>query len=90
MHTNDSIHDQVRRILLNDWDPHNVARTEAAHGTYDVYVAPLSELILAGAGEEEIIHFLKEREAESMCFPALGTSHLRLAARRLAALRSPQ
>ena len=80
--------EQIRRILIKDWDPHNAEGTEAAHHTYDGYIGPLTDLIRSGAGEEAIIAFLKEREAETMCFPALGTRHLNRVAKKLTALRA--
>jgi hypothetical protein len=71
------IRDSIRQVLLNDWDPHNAARSEAAHGTYDQYIAPLWDLIQSGADE-----------AETMCFPSLGTQRLRPVAQKLLALRT--
>jgi hypothetical protein len=82
-----AIREQIRRILIHDWDPHNAERTEAAHHTYDGYISPLADLVRSGANEEAVIDFLKEREAETMCFPALGTRHLRRVAKKLIALR---
>ena len=82
------IRQQIRAILVHDWDPHNAERTEAAHHTYDGYISPLAALIRSGADEEAVIAFLKEREAETMCFPALGTRHLQHVARKLLALRA--
>ena len=61
--------------------------TEAAHHTYDGYLSPLADLIRSGANEEAVIDFLKEREAETMCFPALGRRHLTRVAKKLIALR---
>ena len=80
------LRDQIRSILLNDWDPNSAAHSEAASGTYDAYISPLADLIRSGADEEAIIAFLKERESEIMCFPAIGTSHLQRVARKLLAL----
>ena len=79
--------EQIRQILIKDWDPHDAERAEAAHHTYDGYISPLADLIRSGADEEAIIAFLKEREAETMCFPALGTRHLKNVARKLISLR---
>ena len=78
----------VRAILLHDWDPHDAARNEAAHGTYDHYIEPLRELIESGGTEDQVVEFLHEREKETMCFPSLGTQRLRPVARKLLALRS--
>lgn len=78
----------IRAILLEDWDPHNAARSEYARGTYDQYLGPLSDLIASGADEDAIVKWLHEREQETMCFPSLGTQRLRRVARRLIALRA--
>lgn len=83
----ESIRDRIRQVLLTEWDPSNAERTEAAHHTYDAYLSPLADLIRSGADEPALISFLKERESEIMCFPALGSSHLKRVARKLAALR---
>lgn len=78
---------QIRRLLLADWDPHDAAANEAAHGTYDHYIEPLRQLIESGATEDQVVEFLHEREKETMCFPSLGTQRLRRVARKLLRLR---
>ena len=83
----DSLREPIRLILINDWDPGDCARSEAAHHTYDGYIEPLADLLERDADEEAIITFLKEREAEIMCFPAAGTGHLKRIARKLLSLR---
>ena len=87
MSSSEDIRAQVRQILLSDWDPHDAARRAEAHQVYDTYIDPLVELILGGADEEAIVNFLHEREAESVCFPSLGTQRLRPVARKLLELR---
>jgi hypothetical protein len=79
----DTLTSRVRAILLNDWDPHNAARTPAAHGTYDGYLPPLIDLLRSHPTEDAVVDFLHEREKESMCFPSLGTQRLRRVARKL-------
>jgi hypothetical protein len=81
------LHDEIRQILLNDWDPSHAARFDAARGEYDSYLAPLAELIRSGADDGPIISYLHDRELESMCFPPLGTRHLQPVANKLLALR---
>ncbi|HEX8523168.1 MAG TPA: hypothetical protein VF669_13000 [Tepidisphaeraceae bacterium] len=80
------IRDQIREILLRDWDPSNASRFEHSRGEYDSYLQPLSELLHAGASEEQIMDYLHERELESMCFPGLDTRRLLPVARKLIAL----
>ena len=82
----DFIRDRVREILLNDWDPHDAARSEAARRTYDTYIGPICRLLLSGAGEDALVEYLHGREQESMCFPSLGTARLRRVARKLLAV----
>lgn len=77
----------IRQVLLEDWDPHNASRNEAAHGAYDQYISPLLDLIRSGASEDAVVAFLHDREKESMCFPSLGTQRLRRPARKLLKLR---
>ena len=78
---------RIRDVLLNDWDPHDAARSEAATRAYDGYVEPLHALLESGAGEDAVVEFLHERERESMCFPSLGTQRLRRVARKLLDVR---
>ena len=78
---------QVRQILLEDWDPHDVFKRPEAHGAYDAWIAPLWDVIDGGAGEEAVMEWLHEREKETMCFPSLGVERLRRVARKLVALR---
>ena len=84
---NSALRDSIRAVLLNDWDPHNAARNDVAHGTYDHYIDPLIDLISSGGDETAVVEFLHEREKETMCFPSLGTQRLRRVAQRLLALK---
>ena len=81
-----SLHDRIRDVLLTDWDPSDASRFEAARGEYDSYLSPLADLIRSRGGVDAIIHFLHERELESMCFPPLSTRHLERVAKKLAEL----
>jgi hypothetical protein len=82
-----TIHDQIRKILLDDWDPTGASRSEYAAGEYDAYIRPLWDLVQCGATEEAVVDFLYEREREITCFPALGKQRLRRVARKLIALK---
>ena len=88
-HDAEGVRSRIRQVLLDDWDPHNAARSPAAAGAYDLYVGPVYELLRSGADEDAVVSFLREREQESMCFPSLDTRRLRPVARKLLALRPP-
>ncbi|HLL88021.1 MAG TPA: hypothetical protein VK324_01840 [Tepidisphaeraceae bacterium] len=77
------VRDRVRQVLLEDWDPSNAIRFEAAHGEYDSYLDPLISLARAGGGPQPIIDYLHDRELTTMCFPPAGTAHLRRVAQRI-------
>ena len=83
----ETLRNRIRHVLLNDWDPHNASRLEAAQGSYDEYLPPLADLILSGADEQQLVDWLHEREKETMCFPSLGTQRLRRVAKLLLKLR---
>lgn len=76
----------IRQILLDDWDPTNASRLEAAHAEYDRYIGPLTELIRSNAPDEAIVDYLYEREREILCFPGLGKQRLKRVAQKLKAL----
>lgn len=83
----ESLRTRIREVLLTDWDPHGATREPAASRSYDVYIDPLLQL-LRRRDEDAVVEFLHEREAESMCFPSLGTQRLRRVARKLLAIQS--
>ena len=74
---------RIRKVLLDDWDPHDARKNPASHGTYDTYIPPLLALLRSRPREDAVVEFLHEREKESMCFPSLGTQRLRRVARKL-------
>lgn len=84
-HDPHDLRSRIRQILLEEWDPHNASRNDAARHTYDHYIDPLIELIHSGGDEQAVIDFLHERETETMCFPSLGTQRLRRPAQQLLA-----
>ena len=87
MHAGVNVTSRVRKILLEDWDPHEAFKRPEAHGAYDAWVSPLWDVIASGADEERVMEWLHERERETMCFPSLGRERLRRVARKLIAVR---
>lgn len=83
-----AVQEQIRQILLDDWDPSNASRSEAARSEYDADIQPLHDLIQSGADEDAIVQYLFDREHEIMCFPSLGKQHLHRVAQKLIALRA--
>jgi hypothetical protein len=77
------IRDQVRQILLTDWDD-----SRGLPDRHDSHLDALIDVIRDSEDESPIIAFLHDRERESMCFPSLGTARLKPVARKLLALRS--
>ena len=84
----DPARSRIREILLNDWDPTNASRSEAARTAYDDDIDPILGLLRTSAGEEALVDYLYDREREIMCFPGLGKQRLRRIARLLIALEA--
>jgi hypothetical protein len=79
----DSSRSRIREVLVNDWDPSNAARFEAARGEYDSFVEPIADLLAGGADEDALVAYLHDVEQHVMCFPSLDTRRLRPIARKL-------
>ena len=80
--------DQIREILLTDWDPTNAFCNESAHGGYDREIEPLLAMIESGVSEDDIVNHLHDREHEILCFPGLGRQRLYRIAKKLLSLRA--
>ena len=85
----DPIRSQIRQILLEDWDPHDVFKRPEAHGAYDTWIDPLHDALISGATEDEVMDWLHEREKETMCFPSIGRERLRRVAKKLGQIATP-
>lgn len=79
----DRLRPLIRKILLEDWDPHDLFKRAEAHGAYDAWIEPVYHLLESGATEEQLMDWLHEREKETMCFPSLGLERLRRVAKKL-------
>lgn len=60
------IQEEIRRVLLHEWDPIGVRDTPAAHDEYDSYVAGIYRLSDSGASEYQIIERLYNLETVGM------------------------
>ncbi|PVE55365.1 hypothetical protein [Rhizobium rhizogenes] len=67
------IEQKVRTILLHDWDPIGVSELDGALDEYDLYARSLSDMLLAGASEDELYRYLAWAEFEHMGLPRQGT-----------------
>ncbi|HEY9283557.1 MAG TPA: hypothetical protein VIP46_08890 [Pyrinomonadaceae bacterium] len=81
------IRDQIRLILLHDWDPIGVSDTPAAHDEYDSCVAGIYGLLASGASEYQIVERLYSIQTTSMGLPG-DRETLKVAAEKLAKLNA--
>jgi hypothetical protein len=79
----DPLRTRIREVLVNDWDPSNAARFDAARGEYDSFIDPIVDLLARGANEDALVAYLHDVEQHVMCFPSLDTRRLRPIARKL-------
>lgn len=68
------IEQKVRSILLHDWDPIGVSKLDGALDEYDLYARSLSDMLLAGASEEELYGYLAWAEFEHRGLPKQGSN----------------
>lgn len=61
-----SLEDNVRAILLYEWDPIGVGSLIEAYDEYDSYVSDICEMIRSGLGKDSIFVYLNKIEEEHM------------------------
>ena len=52
------IQDEIRRVLVDVWDPIGIKDATNAQGEYDAYIGGVFHLLSIGAREEEISAYL--------------------------------
>ncbi len=63
--------EDIRQVLLRDWDPIGVKDSPEAQDEYDSYVWPVYSILLKRGGPRDVAAYLAELVQESM---GLGTS----------------
>jgi hypothetical protein len=61
-----AIEQQIRQILLQHWDPLEVATVPQAQSEYATYINGIYHLLKAKASKDKIIQYLTEIEAKEM------------------------
>lgn len=61
-----SLENDVRAILLYEWDPIGVGDLPEAYDEYDSYVSDICEMIRSGMDEDSIFIYLNKIEEEHM------------------------
>lgn len=60
------IQEQIRQVLLHDWDPIGVQEVPEAQDEYDSYVGGVYRLLVSNARDEELVDHLSRIEREVM------------------------
>ncbi|MBN1396048.1 MAG: hypothetical protein JW959_13580 [Pirellulales bacterium] len=71
-------HEEIRRILLREWDPIGVADVAEAQDEYDGYVGQIHGLLIRHEPKQKIVEFLWWVETEHMglCGNRVHTEHV--------------
>src|SRR5215471_12204092 len=80
------IQDQIRSILLTDWDPIRVAEVPKAAHEYDAYIGGIYRLLSSHASVEEVARHLREITISSIGLSSGGADDHRDVAFKLCAL----
>ncbi len=73
------IQEQIRQILLNDWDPIGIRDVPEAQDEYDSYVGGVYRLLADGAAAVEVAKHLARIEGEQMGLPSSADVRLSVA-----------
>ena len=73
------IQEQIRQILLNDWDPIGIREVPEAQDEYDSYVGGVYRLLADGASAVEVAKHLARIEGEQMGLPSSADVRLSVA-----------
>ena len=74
---------QIRRVLLEEWDPVGVADEPLAQDEYDSYLGGIYGLLAQSATEAEIVHHLYMTETLNMGMKGQSKERLLTAAQAL-------
>ena len=80
------IQENIRQVLLHDWDPIGVQDAPEAQDEYDGYVGGVYRLLTSGASEKQVIDHLWHIETDAMGLSGLDPGKLAPVARKLRAL----
>ena len=73
------VQEQIRLILLHDWDPIGVQDEPSAQDEYDSYVGGMYRLLADGASTVEVAKHLARIEGEQMGLPSSADVRLSVA-----------
>ena len=73
------IQEQIRQILLNDWDPIGIRDVPEAQDEYDSYAGGVYRLLADGASPVEVAKHLARIEGEQMGLPSSADVRLSVA-----------
>jgi|SRR5579883_198856 len=57
---------EIRRVLMDEWDPIGVSDTPEAADEYDLYIGGVYDLLERGASEGDIFAYLRAVEVDRM------------------------
>ena len=78
--------EQIRQVLLHDWDPIGIVDSDWPQDEYDSYIGGIYRLIASGARPEAIAKHLVRIECEWMGLPGQMGKELMPVARKLSDL----
>ena len=80
------IQEQIRSILLNDWDPIGVADVPEAQDEYDSYIVGVYRLLISGVSERDVAEHLLRIESDWMGLGGASVTGLLPVAHKLLSL----
>jgi hypothetical protein len=81
--TNKEIHDAILAVLVRDWDPFRLKCDTIAGSQYELYVAPIYQILTGTRSEKELADYLHTIKKKDFAILDPGRSRNRKAARKL-------
>lgn len=80
--------EEIRGVLLREWDPIGVGDNPACRNEYDSYALTLCRYLGEGADEYKLTAYLGQVQRVGMGLSSVNEAHDREVARRLLSLRA--
>jgi hypothetical protein len=78
-----TIDDQIRQVLLRDWDPLRLRNDVVARDRYEPYVAAISQVLKGARSKEALLGILHRAKAKDFGLIDFPRTRNRIAARKL-------
>ena len=78
-----AIDDEIKQVLLEQWDPLGIRDAPAEHVRYDCFVQDLTLLIVGGGSDDDVRELLRSAELDRLSLGSANEHRIAVAAHSL-------